>query len=187
MQPIHHGWTSSCKVHSGLKYLIQECMILHDVFSVDEAHNKAIKIERLQNRTLPLKSAAERASSSTRTQPSSTLGEWPQACEATDTFAANLATSAPPTTKGKENPYVKSGVGKRYRWGEPRHKSNECSKRHQVNIADYEEEDEVEIETEPALSRSMERRPPTWYNGCYATKRSPTIHNDIKSSTRDVR
>jgi len=43
------------KFISGLKYLIQECVILHDVFSIYEAHNKAMKIERLQNRAPPFK------------------------------------------------------------------------------------------------------------------------------------
>jgi len=35
------------KCISGLKYSIQERMIFHDVFSVDEAHNKALKIETI--------------------------------------------------------------------------------------------------------------------------------------------
>ena len=35
------------KYINGLKYPIQEHVILHDVFSIDEAHNKAMKIERL--------------------------------------------------------------------------------------------------------------------------------------------
>ena len=43
------------KYISGLKYSIQEHVILHDVFSVDEAQNKALKIERLQSRAPPFK------------------------------------------------------------------------------------------------------------------------------------
>jgi len=39
------------KYINGLKYSIQECVILHDVFSIDEADNKTLKIERLQYRT----------------------------------------------------------------------------------------------------------------------------------------
>jgi len=57
----------------------------------------------------------------------------------------NPATIVAPTTKGKENPYAKARVGKCYRRGEARHKSNECLKQHQVNMADYEGEDKVEI------------------------------------------
>ena len=33
------------KYISGLKYVIHECVILHDVFSIVEAHSKALKIE----------------------------------------------------------------------------------------------------------------------------------------------
>ena len=40
---------------SGLKYPIQEHMILHNVLFIDEAHNKALKIDRLQSRALPFR------------------------------------------------------------------------------------------------------------------------------------
>ena len=55
----------------------------------------------------------------------------------------------PAVAKGKENPYTKPGISKCYKCGEPEHKSNEYPKRRQVNMADYEEEDEVQIEIEP--------------------------------------
>ena len=45
------------KYVSGLKYPTQEHMILHDMFSIDEAHCKTMKIERLQNS--PFKSSRE--------------------------------------------------------------------------------------------------------------------------------
>ena len=35
---------------NGLSYTIQERVALHDMFSIDEAHNKTMKIERLQSR-----------------------------------------------------------------------------------------------------------------------------------------
>ena len=38
------------KYINGLGYTIQEHVALHDVFSVDEAHNNAMKIKRLQSR-----------------------------------------------------------------------------------------------------------------------------------------
>ena len=50
---------------------------------------------------------------------------------------------------GKENPYAKPEIGKCYRCGEPGHKSNEYLQRRPVNMTDYEDEDEVLIETEP--------------------------------------
>jgi len=43
------------KYISGLKYPIQEHVILHDVFFVDEAHNKGMKIERLHSRAPSLR------------------------------------------------------------------------------------------------------------------------------------
>ena len=38
----------TAKYISGLKYHIQKRVILHDVFSVDEAYNKAMKIEAVK-------------------------------------------------------------------------------------------------------------------------------------------
>jgi len=58
-------------------------------------------------------------------------------------------TTYAPTTKGKENPYAKPKIGKCYSCGEPRHRSNEWPKRRPVNIVDYDDEDEVLIESEP--------------------------------------
>jgi len=43
------------KYISGLKYAIQKRLILHDMFFVNEAHNKAMKIERLQSRAPPFR------------------------------------------------------------------------------------------------------------------------------------
>ena len=40
----------TAKYINRLRYTIQEHVALHDMFSLDEAHNKAIKIERLQSR-----------------------------------------------------------------------------------------------------------------------------------------
>jgi len=43
------------KYISGLKYHIQECVILRDVFSVDKAYNRALKAERLQSKAPPFR------------------------------------------------------------------------------------------------------------------------------------
>jgi len=45
----------TAKYISKLKYLIQERVILHDVFSIDEAYNKAMKIERLYSTAPPFR------------------------------------------------------------------------------------------------------------------------------------
>jgi len=43
----------TAKYINGLRYTIQERVAFHDVFSIDKAHNKAMKIERLQSRAPP--------------------------------------------------------------------------------------------------------------------------------------
>ena len=63
------------KYISDLKYPIQECVILYDVFSVNEAHNKVMKIERLKIRALSFKSVAEKTFNNKRTQQSFTLSD----------------------------------------------------------------------------------------------------------------
>jgi len=116
----------AAKYINSLKYFIQERVILHDVFSVDENHNKALKIESLQSKTLLFKSP---------TPIDETTTEAP---------AAAPATIAAPVVKGKENLYANLGASKYHRCGKPEYKSNECPKRKQVNIVDYEDE-ELEI------------------------------------------
>jgi len=95
-----------------VKYSVQEHVALQDVFSVDEAQNKAMKIERLHNKTLPFKRAAERTSGNTRAQQGSTSSERPPARKAIDTPLAKPAMAVGLTTKGKENLYAKPEVGK---------------------------------------------------------------------------
>ena len=116
-------------------------MALQDVFSIDKAKNKVMKIERLQSRTLPFKGAAERTSDNTRAQQGSTSSERPPARKAIDTPPTNPTT---PTTNGKKNPYAKLGIGKVYKCGELEYRSNECPKRRPVNMADYENEDSTD-------------------------------------------
>ena len=42
--------------------------------------------------------------------------------------------------------------------GEPGHRSNECHKRRPINMADYEDEDEVLIETKPEDSYFVKKK-----------------------------
>jgi len=93
-------------------------MIFHNVFSIDEAHNEALKIKRLQNRASSFKNVTGKTSSSTRTQQSSTSGDQSPAHKATDALTTNPMTMPALTTKGKEIPYAKPGVGKCYKCGE---------------------------------------------------------------------
>ena len=70
-------------------------MILHDVFSVDEAHNKALEIERLQCRTPFFKHLTPTEETTTETS-----------------AAALMTTTTTSVAKGKENPYAKPDAGK---------------------------------------------------------------------------
>ena len=80
------------KYISGLKYFIQKRVILHNEFSVDETHNKILKIERLQSITPLFKSL---------TPIEETTTEAPAA-------APVMTTS--PVAKGKENSCAKLGL-----------------------------------------------------------------------------
>ena len=120
------------------------------MFSVDEGNNKAMKIERLHSMAPPFKCPMllEKPLGGDGIQPSSTTVDQPPTQQA---VKAPMSTSIinPAVEKGKENPYTKLGINKCYKYNKSGHKSNECSKRKQVNMADYEDEDEVQIETEP--------------------------------------
>ena len=59
--------------------------------------------------------------------------------------------------KSKDNLCSKLELAKYYKCGEPGHKSNDCPKRRQVNKANYEEEDDMLIETELEYSDFIER------------------------------
>jgi len=125
-------------------------VILHDVFSVNEAHNKALKVERLHNRAPFFKrpTPIEDSTCGTRVQLGSTTVDRSPAHQSTNVLASAPTMSTAATAKNKENSYIKSGVGKCYRCGEHGHRFNECPKRRQINLADYEDEGEEEVEIE---------------------------------------
>ena len=109
-----------------------------------------MKIERLQVKASRFRrpTPIQESTSDAGVQSSSTMVDRPPTHQ-----SANTSTSTPSTTaiaaKSKENPYAKPGVGECYMCGRPGRKSNKCPKRRQVNMANYEDEDEVEIKTEP--------------------------------------
>ena len=117
MRFILDGGAAKFKVHQRAKILhLGTCGPPRRILC-HEAQNKAMKIERLQIRVLLFKRAAGWKPGNTRAQQGSTSSEWPLAREAIDALRANSATTAAPTTKGNENPYVKPRIGKCYRCG----------------------------------------------------------------------
>jgi len=82
----------AAKYISVIKYSTQEHVIIHDVFSIEEAHNKALNIERLQCSTLLSK-------------PSTPVED-----ATIETFAAALVKIVALVAKGKENSYAKPGL-----------------------------------------------------------------------------
>ena len=80
-------------------------------------------------------------------------------------------------------------VGKFYMCGEPEHGSNECPKKKQVNLADYEDdgEEEVEIEDLNEIDFVKKQGDSVVCVIQRLLRRSPTLHNDIKSFTENAR
>jgi len=99
----------AAKYIHGLKYPIQERVVFQNLYSVDEAENKAMKVKRLQNNALSFKNSAERTFNDTRTQQGSTSNKQPPVRKASDAPPANPATTSTPSIKGKENPYASLG------------------------------------------------------------------------------
>ena len=181
----------TAKYISGLKYHIQERVILHDVFSVDGAHNKAMKIERLHNKSPPLRRlmSTEEPLDGERIQSSFTTVYQPPTQQMVKAPILTPTTN-PTVAEGKENLYNKSEIGKRYRCGEPEHKFNECPKRRQVNMADYGAEDEEVIVEGASDSDFVEEHGDPIacdVQKLLCNQKSPTPRKGIKSSTQGVR
>ena len=58
----------AAKYIRGLKYPIQERVVFQNLYFVDEAENKAMKVKRLQNNVLSFKNTSERTYGGTQTQ-----------------------------------------------------------------------------------------------------------------------
>jgi len=132
-----------------LNYPIQERVAILDVFSVDEAQNKTMKIKRLRSRALPSRRplSIKEPIGDDRVPPSSTTTGQPIVQPSAKASTLTPITN-PVIAKGRDNPNTKHGVSKCYRCGKPGHRSNECLKRRPVNVADYEEKNDVLIEKE---------------------------------------
>jgi len=115
------------------------------VFFVDEANNKATKVEGLHNRAPPFRYPMlfEESLGGEGVQSSPTTVYQPPADQ---TIKAHVFAPATTAAKSKENLYAKPGVGKCYRHGEPEHRSNECPKRKQVNMVNFRDDEGVVIE-----------------------------------------
>jgi len=134
-------------------------VILHDILSVDEAHNKALKVEILQSKTPSFRrqTPIEEFASDAGVQPSSTIVDRPPVFQPTNVFASTPATTITAAADSKENLYTKPVIDKCYRCGEIGLRSNECPKRKQVNITDYKDDGEKDVEIEE-LNDSLYRR-----------------------------
>ena len=132
---------------SGPKYPIQERVIFQGMFSIDEVHNKALKIDMLQSIAPPFRHSMriEKPASCARVEPSSMIVERPPVCQSANTFASAPSITTIANTKSKANPYANPRVGKCYILGKLGQRSNECPKRKQVNLADYENDKEEEV------------------------------------------
>jgi len=86
---------------------------------MNEAHNKALKIERLQNRAPPFRCSTpiENSASGVEVQLSFTTVDRLLARESTNSPASAPTTITIAVVKSKENPYTKPEVGKCYRCG----------------------------------------------------------------------
>ena len=82
----------AAKYINGLKYPIQEYVILHNVLSVDETHNKASKIEILQGRAPPFRRPApiEESASDVVVQLNSTIVDRLPTRQSTNTSTSAL-------------------------------------------------------------------------------------------------
>jgi len=88
------------KYINGLKYIIPECVILHDVFSIVEAHNKVLKIEDYK---AALSTSIKKSASDIRVQPSSTMVDLPPTRQSTNASALAPAIIVNAAAKCKEN------------------------------------------------------------------------------------
>jgi len=189
MRRIPNRGAADLKVHQGDKVLHPRACGHQNVFSVNETQNKAMRLrgcraERYlskaqQKRHLAVQELNKSQHQVSDLQPARHLMPLQQ-----------TRRRQPPHLKGKENPYAKPRVGKCYKCDEPGHRSNECPKKKSVNMADYEDKDEVLIDNELEDSDFVEegREAATCViQRLLCNQKIPTPHKGIKFSTQGVR
>ena len=151
----------------GLKPTIRDKIGLQVVWTVDEAHNMALKAELMEktpNRFSQYKRDVGESSNTvtnrSRFSPTDGQGQTRSAADQGQrgtapsnnfggTRPTTAAASPKETPRVAPNPYAKTGGFKCYRCGQPGHRSNECPARKSVNFIDaedYEGEDEQNFE-----------------------------------------
>ncbi|PKU79208.1 RNA-directed DNA polymerase [Dendrobium catenatum] len=126
----------------GLKENLQDKLELNSIWSLSQAVNFALKAESQLQRhyrsTTNRRTFMEGSAGSSKVVTLTTkVSEVPSAPTNTATeFKGGAKTRAPV----RENPYAKPNVIKCFRCLQPGHKSNECPSRHQVQLAEGEEE-----------------------------------------------
>ncbi|XP_028551234.1 uncharacterized protein LOC110091993 [Dendrobium catenatum] len=127
----------------GLKENLQDKLELNSVWSLSQAVNFALKAEAQSQRQF-------RSHASRRTVTDGNMGTsrattpptkpQPTAPAAPSNVASEVKGVLRPRASIRENPYAKPNVIKCFRYLQPGHKSNECPSRHQVQLAEGEDE-----------------------------------------------
>jgi len=153
---IHDGRAADCKVHQRIKIpYLRTCSPPRRVlcrWSPQQGYEDRETTKQSFTFQVPI---VNRRASRRRQSSAKLYGGWSTTSTTDDKAFALIPTTNLAVAKGKENLYTKPRIDKYYRCGESEHKSIECLKR-EANMADCEEEDEVQIETEPKDSDFVE-------------------------------
>uniref|UniRef100_A0A6N2LGG3 Reverse transcriptase n=1 Tax=Salix viminalis TaxID=40686 RepID=A0A6N2LGG3_SALVM len=135
----------------GLKPSIRERIGLQVVWTVDEAHNMALKAELMEKsatRFSPFRNSGEPiyrgkfAAAEGQNPPKITNDQTPRGAASTSNQSGGRAVIAAREAPRASSAYVKPGGFKCYRCGQPGHRSNECPARRPVNLVDAGMDDE---------------------------------------------
>uniref|UniRef100_A0A6N2KHU6 RNA-directed DNA polymerase n=1 Tax=Salix viminalis TaxID=40686 RepID=A0A6N2KHU6_SALVM len=135
----------------GLKPSIRERIGLQVVWTVDEAHNMALKAELMEKsatRFSPFRNSGEPtyrgkfAAADGQNPPKITNDQTPQGAASTSNQSGGRAVTAVREAPRASSAYVKPGGFKCYRCGQSGHRSNESPARRPVNLVDAGMDDE---------------------------------------------